>query len=132
MALGVLAARTASAQVTDPVDFTTTFPFVVGNTLAPAGRYELRPGGDNPQVLELTGHHIGVFFEVQPTVARRTPSNTEVVFERYGDNYVLKNVWVAGGDSGSQAVAAEREQHQMKQGNPIAEQHVAGRTKSRS
>ena len=45
--------QNASAQITGAVEFTTSFPFTVGNTTVPAGNYTIRPDDDNPQILEL-------------------------------------------------------------------------------
>ena len=50
----------AGAQVIGAVEFTTTFPFAVGNANVPAGTYTIRPDDDAPAVLILTGAHVGV------------------------------------------------------------------------
>ena len=54
----------ASAQLLNTVEFTTSFPFTVGNATVPAGSYTIRPDGDNPQVLELTGKNASVLFQI--------------------------------------------------------------------
>jgi hypothetical protein len=41
--LVVAGVQNASAQITDPVEFTTSFPFTVGYATVPAGRYTIRP-----------------------------------------------------------------------------------------
>ena len=46
-------AALAHAQVTDPVEFTTSFPFTVGNTTMPAGSYEIRRDTDNGTVYRI-------------------------------------------------------------------------------
>jgi hypothetical protein len=120
----------ASAQIETSVEFTTPFPFTVGNTKVPAGTYSIRQDEDNPKILELTGGHTAVLFETGNPQARQTPSKTEVVFSRYGDGYVLKNVWVEGSDMGYESVRAEAERHAAKRGESKGEQRVAGRKKS--
>src|SRR6267143_6876908 len=92
----LIGAQPAEAQVTGPVEFTTTFPFLAGNATVPAGSYTITPDDDNPEILELRGQHTGVFFEVTIPQGARTPDKTEVVFKRYGQAYVLKDVWIAG------------------------------------
>ena len=54
--------QNASAQITNPIEFTTSFAFTVGNATMPAGAYTIRPDDDNPAILQLTGKHgYGVF-----------------------------------------------------------------------
>jgi hypothetical protein len=121
--------QNASAQIVYPVEFTTSFPFTVGNTSVPAGSYTIRPDDDNPAILELTGAHTSVLFQTEGATARETPSKTEVVFKRYGDGYVLKDIWLAGSRDGAETIAAEGERHAAKHSGPEAEQRVAARKK---
>jgi hypothetical protein len=77
IASGILAlagVENASAQIVDPAEFTTSFPFRVGNATVPAGRYTIRQDNDNPEILELTGAHTFVFFQAESATARETPS----------------------------------------------------------
>jgi hypothetical protein len=122
--------QNASAQITDPVEFTTSFPFTVGYATVPAGSYTIRPDDDNPAVFELTGEHSSVFFETNGAQARETPSKTEVVFKLFGDEYVLKDIWVEGSDTGAETTAAEGERHAAKHHRSESEQRVEARKKS--
>jgi hypothetical protein len=90
----------ARAQIDDSIEFTATFPFTVGNTTLPAGTYTITPSDIDPQVLQMEGARTSVLFMTEPADPSQTPSKTELVFNRYGDRYVLKNVWVAGSDIG--------------------------------
>ena len=119
----------ASAQIVYPVEFTTSFPFTVGNTTVPAGNYTIRPDDDNPAVMELTGMHAAVLFETQNTQARETPSKTEVVFKRYGDGYVLKDIFLEGSNDGAESISVEAERHAAKRHGAEGEQRVAARKK---
>lgn len=130
IAAGVLmlgGAHSASAQIVGPVEFTTTFAFTVGNTTVPAGRYTIRPDDDNPQILYLAGAHAAVLFQTENVIARDTPAATEVVFRRYGDGYVLKDVWIEGLQSGAESITAEGEKHVMKRHGPRSDHRVAAR-----
>lgn len=132
-AVGILllaGVQQASAQIDTSVEFTTSFPFTVGNTKVPAGTYSLRQDEDNPQILELSGGRTAVLFEADNPRARQTPAKSEIVFNRYGDSYVLKDVWVEGSDMGYESVRAEAEKHAGKRGEPKGEQRVAARKKS--
>jgi hypothetical protein len=119
----------ASAQVTSPVEFKTAFPFTVGNTTVPAGSYTIRPVDDEQTVLELNGtnphNHIGVIFEITPRTTINLPKESEVVFRKYGDKFVLKDVWVVGEETGAEAVTARAESHHMKHGPKPTEHRVA-------
>ena len=125
--------QNASAQVVDAVGFTTSFPFTVGNTMVPAGRYTITPDDDNPAILELTGGREAVLFETRSAEARTAPSKTEVVFKRYGDGYVLKDIWIEGEHTGAETLAVERERHHMaKHPGAAGEQRVAGTKRPRA
>src|SRR3979490_310342 len=93
--------QNASAQIIDRVEFTPAFPFTVGHATVPAGNYTITPDFDNPQFLQLTGDHVAVFFQTENTEARTLPSKSEVVFKRYGNGYLLKEIWVAGTNEGA-------------------------------
>jgi hypothetical protein len=122
--------QNASAQIVDPVEFTTSFPFTVGFATVPAGSYTIRPDQDNPQILELTGAHTAVLFETDFAQARETPAKTEVVFKRYGDRYVLKDIWIEGLTGGSESRNVESEKHAAKNSGAASEQRVSARKTS--
>jgi hypothetical protein len=122
--------QNASAQIADTVEFTTSFPFMVGYATVPAGSYSIRPDNDNPEILELTGAHTAVLFQTQNAEARETPSKTEVVFKRFGSGYVLKDIWVEGSDAGAETMAVESERHLAKHPGAAGEQRVTGRKRS--
>jgi hypothetical protein len=122
--------QNASAQITNPIEFTTAFPFTVGNSTMPAGAYTIRPDGDNPAILELTGKHGSVLFQTDSAQSDRPAAKTEVVFKRYGNEYLLKNVWLEGSTYGAETLAQEGERHVAKHGGSAAEQRVAARKTS--
>jgi hypothetical protein len=122
----VSGAALAHAQVSDPVEFTTSFAFTVGNTTMPPGSYEIRRDTDNGTVyrIESAKKHIGTLFEVEPTSMNNPPAKSEVVFKRYGSGYVLKSVWEQGSSEGVQTVVAEAERHHVKHGGNVTETRV--------
>jgi hypothetical protein len=104
--IGLASASTASAQVDAPMTFKTWFPFTVNGTTLQPGTYMIRPLSDQTSVLELSsrdGRH-GIFFGVQPIQMRadEAAQRSEIVFLRSGEQYVLKDVWVAGEDIGAE------------------------------
>jgi len=124
--------QNASAQITNSIDFTTSFPFTVGNTAVPAGSYTITPDFDNPSILQLSGGHTAVLFETNAAQAKETPSKTEVVFKRYGNGYVLKDVWLEGDSTGAETLALEGEKHMASRLGPAAEQRVTAQKKGAS
>ena len=128
--LVVAGVQNASAQITLPIEFTTSFPFTVGYTTVPAGSYTIRPDDDNPAIFELTGAQTSVLFQTINAQARETPSKTEVVFKRYGDGYVLKDIWLEGSDSGAETIEVEGERHAAKHHDSDGEERVAARKKA--
>jgi hypothetical protein len=115
----------ARAQMTGPIQFTTTFPFAVGYATVPAGTYTIRPDDDDQSILLLTGEHVGVLFLTDNVQTRQTPSKSEIVFKRFGDGYVLKDVWMEGSDTGAEARPAEAERHAAKHGDAKGDYRVA-------
>jgi hypothetical protein len=135
LAAGVLVlagVQNARAQIVDTVEFTTTFPFTVGNATMPAGHYSIRQDDDNGQVLELIGDHSSVLFETISTTAPTPAPKTEVVFQRRGDTYVLKTIWLAGETTGAETMAAEGERHAAKHAGAASQQRVDARKKGRA
>ena len=120
----------AGAQVIDQVEFTTTFPFTVGYAHVPAGTYTIRPDSDTTGILELSGAHVGVLFATDNKEAPKPSAKSEIVFQRYGNGYVLKDVFIEGSTTGAEARTAEGEQHLAKGGPHKGEQRVAARRKS--
>jgi hypothetical protein len=127
-------ATLANAQVVDPVEFTTAFPFSVGNTRLPAGRYEIRRDEDDPALYRIEGrdNRVGTFFAVEPASLPKTPKKTEVVFKRYGEGYVLKSVWEAGDADGFQTALAEPERHHVKHGGTVTEERVSAHKRAKT
>ena len=118
----------ASAQIEYALDFTTSFPFTVGSATVPAGSYTIRPDEDSPDLLQISGKGVNVFFETNRAEARERPAKTEVVFKRYGDGYVLKDIWLEASSEGYETPASEGERHLTKQhGSASSEEHVGAR-----
>jgi len=116
----------ASAQIETQLDFTTSFAFTVGNTTVPAGSYTIAPVEEDSSVLELKGGRTSVLIETQSATPKEVPSKDEVVFERYGDQYVLKNIWTEGSATGYITEPAAREEHiSRRHGGAPSESRVA-------
>ena len=124
--------QNASAQIQNIIEFTTTFPFSVGNTTVPAGHYTIATLDDDPHVLELRGPHTAVLFETEDATPSQAPSKDEVVFSRYGNGYVLKNIWLEGSEMGYVSKTALAELRIAKKGGSPTEHRVSGHKGSRT
>jgi hypothetical protein len=122
--------QNASAQITNLVEFTTAFGFTVGNATVPAGSYAIRPDDDAPNILIMTGAHGDVIFQTENKNQKSIPSKTEVLFNRYGDGYVLKGIQVEGSETGYVTIPVEGERHVTKRGASNGEQRVAARKRA--
>jgi hypothetical protein len=121
----------ASAQIGEPVEFTTAFPFTAGYATLPAGTYTITPDDDSPSMLRVSGAHTSVFVETLNADTREAPRKTEVVFKRFGDGYVLKAIWIEGSKEGAETIPVEAEHH-LARSDAKGEQHIAARKRSDS
>jgi hypothetical protein len=122
--LGSIVPVTAGVQIISRVTFSTTFPFTVGNTKLPAGSYSIRPLDDDSNVMEISSADgkTSALFETRTTELPNTPSKGEVVFKKYGDNYVLSEIYEPGSKTGAMTIESHAErQHAKKSSTPTKE-----------
>jgi hypothetical protein len=135
-AITLIGAMPARAQVTETITFKTTFPFTVGNTTYPAGSFTVKRADDNDlSVLEITNGTTGTIFEVQPESAPPTEKvKDEVVFKKYGEHYVLSDIWDSADASGARAQVSRAEQRHAKKhgGEPTKTSVKSSRMKMKS
>ncbi len=112
----------ATAQITNSVNFTTAFPFYAGNTKMPAGSYRITPSSYSNTVLLIessTGSH-SAFIEYTPTQAETGHAATDVTFKKYGTTEFLDRIWVGGQKFGMQIDPTKVEQKLAEGGTPNA------------
>src|SRR4029453_4791652 len=87
----------ASAQIYQNMTFKTTFPFMVGKALLPAGSYTVGPAFDGTgAVLEIRGPRRAAFFLAENAGAPRVdPKESAALFNRSGDHYAFTEIWDA-------------------------------------
>jgi hypothetical protein len=129
--LGSIVPVAAGVQIISRITFSTTFPFTVGNTKFPAGSYSIRPLDDDSEIMEISSADgkTSALFETMSTELPRPPSKGEVVFKKYGDNYVLSEIYEPGSKTGAMAIKSHAErQHAKKGGTPSKESVSATKT----
>jgi hypothetical protein len=93
----------ASAQIFQEMTFKTTFPFMVGRTMLPAGSYTVGPAFDGTgSLLQIRGdRHGAIFFGENAGQPRVDPKQSAALFDRAGDHYVLTEIWDASDREGT-------------------------------
>ena len=118
----------ARAQTTDP-DMTAQIPFkfTVANTTLPAGKYIIKRVDDNdPQALELQSAdgRATVVFLTESAQANSTPTKSELVFNKYGNRYFLKEILSQGEQTGNQVETSHTERKLEKDGATLERHSV--------
>ncbi|MBS1788633.1 MAG: hypothetical protein JST85_12970 [Acidobacteria bacterium] len=104
IALGLSAtAISANAQSYEQVRAKIPFEFTVGDQSLPADTYTFqRISANVPFLLSLRGNDRlaianGFTSEIQ---ASKASAQTKLIFHKYGDQYFLSEMWIAGNDTG--------------------------------
>jgi hypothetical protein len=122
-------AASANAQVLDRITFKTNFPFVAGNTTLPAGSYTVTPMDDDPAILELSNGKVSVLLDTEADRPARTPSKTEVTFNKYGNTYVLHEIVDPEAQGGAVILPSHAEKrHQKAHGTATPQAVPASKT----
>jgi len=106
------------------------FAFAVANTTLPAGNYEIKRVDDNaPNVLELRSAdgRTSVIFETENAQTRddQAANKTELVFDKFGDEYFFSQLWVSGSVSGSELPKSRMEKRLASGGSQLEKHSLA-------
>jgi hypothetical protein len=120
-------AGTVYAQIVGQIETKIPFPFYVGDAKLPAGDYVIRPLSDTDgTVMEIStpdGRN-SALFEVRQSRDNTPPQRTELIFDKYGDHYVLAKLYDQGSAAGD-AVLESRYQKRFESASPNHEErHV--------
>jgi hypothetical protein len=125
--ISLLSVLPLAAQVGNGVKFTAPFPFYVGDTKLPSGSYSLtQPENLNFQVAlirSVDGSHSAIT-TVNPTDFLETPSQSKVIFKKYGGNLYLNSVIVEGYDTGIVALSTKAEKKAAEMATAVEERSV--------
>ncbi|HEX8289084.1 MAG TPA: hypothetical protein VF556_13865 [Pyrinomonadaceae bacterium] len=122
---------TAQAQMDSDtiLDVNIPFQFVVANTTFPAGKYTIRPiddSEDTPNVIEISSAdgRMRTLFDTENTSLDNAPKKSEIVFDKYGNNYFLSQIFVEDEKYGVQAEESKMEKKWKKNGQQAVKQSV--------
>jgi len=93
------------------------FDFIVGGKTLPAGDYTVEPNRRDSHKVWLVQSRDGrtsALFTTMPVRSRDTQEKTSLVFNKYGDQYFLSQIWTAGGNSGRELLMPRQERELAK------------------
>jgi hypothetical protein len=93
------------------------FNFSVGNRTLPAGAYDIRTIGTDTQLLLLRARDGKSIMVMSGNTAEafQRAEKTKLVFNRYGSQYFLAEIWVGGATLGRQLPKTSREKEVAKE-----------------
>jgi hypothetical protein len=110
-AMSLWPART-QAQIVGNVAAEIPFQFHVGNKTFPAGNYVIHQLDNSDltimQIRSADGK-LSALFNVESAQAKATPEITELIFNKYGDQYFLSEMFDEGEPDGSKVVPSKDE-----------------------
>ena len=118
LGLGLLAATSAFAQ-SIPLKANVPFNFVVSGRTLPGGEYTIRSETADPEhefTIAGIGQTPSVFLSVPCLTLKsgRLSKQTKLVFDRYGDQYFLSEIWIKGKGVGQKLLKTRREAEMAK------------------
>ena len=109
LAIGSLAsAPSASAQSSTTLVVNIPFTFQTDKQILPAGKYHIEHESDSMILLRGPGNAAG-FVMMHGTSKTHASDHGTVVFDRYGDQYFLRQVWTAGNSNGLECAKSRAE-----------------------
>ncbi len=124
-ALTIFAGK-ARAQIIGDLDADIPFQFHAGNAKFPAGKYRIHVLEDaDLTVMEIASADgsASALFQVQESDANSAPAKSELIFNKYGNQYFLAKLFDEGNPSGSEVVESRYEK-QLGKTAQVAQQHV--------
>ena len=123
-ALTIFAGK-ASAQIDGDLDAEIPFQFHVGTRELPAGKYRIHLDEASLRIMEITSADgsASALFQVQESDVKSAPAQSELIFNKYGDNYFLSKLYDEGNPSGSQVIESRYEK-QLSKGAVVAQEHL--------
>jgi hypothetical protein len=115
----MMIATTAMAQAPEKITFHALFDFTVANKTLPAGNYTIRPLSPSRLLIRSEDGHEAVIAATYAVQAKKTPTETQLIFARYGDQYFLYQMFVPGIDTGRELPRSHVEVQIAKTVTPV-------------
>ena len=110
----LMAAGTANAQLgsKQQLRFNVPFDYKVGNVIMKAGDYSVQRAGGTENALLIRGNGSSAF-TLSGSVSGKAAGEDKLVFNKYGDQYFLAQVWMQGEETGAQLPRTRTENELM-------------------
>lgn len=108
----ILTAVTVCAQSERSGVLNIPFDFIVQGKTLPAGEYTIEPNRrdyDKVWLVRSKDGRASVLFTTTRVQSRETQEGAKLIFNRYGDQYFLSQIWTAGANSGRELLTNRRE-----------------------
>jgi hypothetical protein len=122
-----IGASKANAQIVGDLVVKVPFQFHAGDSRLPAGEYRIRVVDDSGlSLMEISSMDgsTAALFQVQETDAQTTPTKSELIFNKYGDQYFLAKLFDEGESIGSEVLKSRYEQRVSRNAVLQAQEHV--------
>jgi hypothetical protein len=110
LSVALLAAASMYAQGSQKLTVQVPFGFHVGNSMLPSGEYivstDVAPGVVQVRSADFKSSVMILSNSAQTST---TPSEGKLVFNKYGDEYFLSQIWKAGNNTGNELRKSRRE-----------------------
>lgn len=109
LALGALTHAPHAVAQSRSMMVTIPFAFRDGSRTFPAGKYQIRCGSNILSVQSTDGENVSVHMMTIAEIRTRTTEVGKLIFNKYGDQYFLSDVWLARSESGRKLVTSRLE-----------------------
>jgi hypothetical protein len=119
----------AQAQIVGNMKAEVPFQFHVGDRTLPAGDYIIHQLNDSDlKVMEISSADgkMSALFDVESAQAKTTPEKSELIFNKYGDQYFLSELFDEGEVDGSKLVTSNAEKKASKESDAEVARVEAG------
>jgi hypothetical protein len=115
----LMASGAANAQLGSKNEVRANVPFdyKVGNATMKAGNCSIRPAG-TPDALAIRCEGSEAKLVLSHSVSGKAAKETKLVFNKYGDQYFLSQIWVEGDETGAQLPRTRTENELMSKALP--------------
>ena len=120
--LALLTVTPLFAQSPNPMRFETAFDFSVGDRALPAGEYTVSTIGSALQVRSMDNKQIATIL-THSTSRPAVEEQGKLVFNRYGNTYLLSEVWRPGELTG-QELSKSSQERELAQGQSSPSQTI--------
>jgi hypothetical protein len=113
LVVAIASVTTVRAQSAGSVSVTIPFEFSVGTRTLPAGDYNVRrtlQGGSVVMRIQDNNNSVRAFLpNARPVGGLDIQAESKLVFSRYGNQYCLSQIWIAGRSTGAELNKTNRE-----------------------